>query len=103
MTGSRIHLLRYARCRTISQAVISRTQVGSSLQHLARNTNLRCFGIVTVFAGIALGAGRTACLHGTVFLKPIRSPLPDVAGHVVESIAVGREESDGRSAFKAVH
>ena len=33
---------------------------------------------------------------------PIRAPFPDVAGHVVQAVAVGRELADGRDAGEAV-
>src|SRR2546425_5689258 len=37
-----------------------------------------------------------------VDLIPVAAPLPDVAGHVVQPVAVGRESLDRRGAFVAV-
>src|SRR4029078_1479191 len=56
---------------------------------------------------VALAAARvrdraTRAVDLRVLLVPVRGPFPDVAGHVVETVAVRLERTDGRGPLEAV-
>src|SRR5205814_9451067 len=91
-----------ARPHFVGGAVLVRTQIRSAPHHALGDAALG--GVETV--GRALGvpgrlrAGRQL-LVGVVAI-PVGAPLPDVAGHVVQAVAVGRERADRRRPLEAV-
>src|SRR5205823_199175 len=104
MARRRVDRLRYARGRPVAVAIIRRTQIGAALQDFPRDFDLRLPGIV---ARLPLSPSRIAhdaarALDSAMVLVPIGGPFPDVAGHVVEAIAVGRKRADGSCPLVAV-
>src|SRR5690606_996883 len=104
VTGGGVHGLRHAGSRAVPPAVVRRAQVGTALDHLAGDADVRR---VRVVARVAFPAARVrARAAGTdsvaLLLVPIARPLPDVAGHLVEPVAVGRERAHGRGPLEAV-
>src|SRR6202171_5134988 len=94
------------RGRTITAAVIGRAEMRAAFKHLAWNPD---FWITRVVARRLVPAARglwnAARLRriGFMLLRvPIGRPFPDIADHVVQAEAVGRERSDGRRALEAV-
>src|SRR3954471_12144741 len=87
------YLLSLAGRRPVAQAVRRRTQVRAALDHPA--------GVLAQRRGVR---GAAAGLGPAVLdVRPAaRGPLPDVAGDVVEPVAVGREPPDRRGALEAV-
>src|SRR5580704_18028225 len=82
----------------VAAAVIWRTEMRAAFQHLARNADLRPAGVVALRlrgpAWILRHAARLRSI-GRVARRPeIRRPLPHVANHIVEAVAVGGERSD---------
>src|SRR5262249_47383573 len=102
VAGSGIHLLRNARRRTIPQTVVGRAQVRTALQNLARDVDLRRPGIITFLFRDSFDATRAARLRPAMLLIPIAGPLPDVAGHVVETVSVRRKRPHRRSSLKSI-
>src|SRR5205807_7507873 len=92
---ARIDRLRAASCGAITQAVIVGAQERAALDDPARHAELRLARVVT------------ACLAtGTAFARvgiPISGPLPHVARHVDQPIAVGREAADRHGAAVAAN
>src|SRR6266542_2780389 len=104
MAGPRVNLLRDARGRPVAQTVIRRAEIRATLQYLPRDAYLRRPQINARFflsafrvKARAAGVGYTA-----VLLIPVGRPLPDVAGHVIKSVAVRRERTDWRRALITV-
>src|SRR5262249_56877077 len=87
--------LGVARGRAIAAAVIRGAKVRTALQHLARNVNLWLAGIVALVlapaARVVRGAASPCRIGLTPGRPPIGGPLPDVADHVVEAVAVRRK------------
>src|SRR5690625_3930427 len=83
--GRGIDGLSLPRRRPVAQAVVGCAQVRAALDHLLRN--LAWAAACNRAAGAAL---RRA--HGPVLVD---RPLPHVAGHVEEAVAVGRKGADG--------
>src|ERR1700681_3451613 len=92
MAGGRIDRLRMARRGPVAAAIIRRAEVRSSLQHLARNPDVRQTRIVAcVLAAAARILWNTARLRRIGFVLrrvPVRGPFPDIADHVVKAVAV---------------
>src|SRR5262245_32154025 len=93
--------------RTVAQAVVGCAEMGTALDELAGNSELRLVWVVALLGGEdARVDGRAATgLHvlvGVAGNVPVRGPLPDVAGHVMEPISVRWERADWRRAFVAV-
>src|SRR5689334_1022945 len=105
MAGRRVDRLRVARGRTISAAVVRRAQMRTTFENLARDLDVRLTRIE------AIGLGRTAwifrdaagfrCVSLVLGRIPVVGPFPDIANHVVETIAVWRKCLHRRSAFEA--
>src|SRR5690349_10976375 len=68
-----------------AQAVVRRAQVGAALDDPAR-------------AALVGRRRRAARLLAVACREAVSRPLPDVAGHVVQAVAVGREGTDWRRA-----
>src|SRR4051794_19406289 len=81
-----VHGLPLAGGRPVAEAVVRRAQVRAALDHVAREPAV---GVRAAAVGRVRGGGGVA----------LTRPLPDVAGHVVEAVAVGRERAPrGRAA-----
>src|SRR5204863_5533929 len=104
MAGRRVDALRHPRRGPIAPAIVRRAQIRPALHDLARDLHGGRPGVV---ARVALAAARIVdraarALDFRVLLVPIRRPFPDVAGHVVEAVAVRRERADRRGPLEAV-
>src|SRR5262249_30915004 len=86
--GRAVDRLALPRRRAVAQAVVGRAEVRAALHDAAREA------VVPGGSTAPSGAG-----HG---LEPVVRPLPDVAGHVVEAVAVRRIGLDRRGALVAV-
>src|SRR4029077_61112 len=90
----------------VAAAIVRRAQVRAAFDYFSRypdgglawikacslRSAARVFGNAARFRRI-----------GLVLLRiPVARPLPDIADHVVEAVAVGRERGYGRSALEAV-
>src|SRR5256714_10961235 len=78
----------------------------ATLQDLARDPDLRLAGVVARLLTPAARVLRDAAgFRGIGFMSggpPIGRPLPHIADHVVEPVAVWRERFDGRGALAAI-
>ena len=101
-----IDRLRMAGGRAIAAAIIGRAQVRAAFDDLAGNFDLRLAGVEACGLGPAARIVRNAARLrrvGFVLLRPpIGGPFPDVADHVVDAVAVGRECHHRRGALEAV-
>src|SRR6516162_2747157 len=98
--------LRMSRRRTVTAAVVRRTQMRAALQHLARNLD---FGLAGVVARVLRPAPRVqwdaAVLLGICLVSrrvPVAGPFPHIADHVVDAVTVWRECRDRRGALVPV-
>ena len=98
--------LRKARRGPVSAAVVWRAEVRAALDHPAGDENLGLARIVALglarSAGIARRATGLDHLAGMTRHVPVGGPLPDVADHVQQAVAVRRERVDRRGARVAV-
>src|SRR3954468_13711329 len=95
MPGGAAYLLSLAGRRPVAQAVRRRTQVRAALDHPA--------GVLAQRRGMRGAAAWFGLGRAVLGVRPAaRGPLPDVAGDVVEPIAVGREPPDRGGALEAV-
>src|SRR5580692_10317806 len=106
MTHAGIDHLRLPSRGAIAQTVIGSTQERTAFDHLARNSKLRLAGIVALLrrGDARTDLWRATRLHdfvGAARNVPVRCPFPHVAGHVEQSVAVGREASGRGGSFKA--
>src|SRR6476660_1556514 len=101
-----IHRFGMAGGRAIAPAIAWCAEMRAALQDPARNADRRLTRIITVGLGAAAGILRHAAGLGCIALmacRPeIRCPLPDIAEHVVDAIAVGGKGADRRGARKPV-
>src|SRR4051794_6269685 len=79
-----VDALRLPRGRPIAQAVIRRAEMRPTLDHVPRDVRPRPLG------RSAAGALCRSARRG----EAVARPLPDVAGHVVEPVAVRPEAAD---------
>src|SRR5215831_7346344 len=84
--------LTLARRRPVAQAVVGRAQVRAAFHHPASG----------VSAGLARHTAGFSGYFATVLGEATRGPLPHIADHVVEAIAVCGKGIDRRGAFVAV-
>src|SRR5262245_56898149 len=95
-----------ARGGPVAAAIVRRTEVRAALDHLARNLDLRLAGVVAALLAPTARVFRDAAglwRIGLVLLRePVRGPLPNIADHVVDAVAVRRERGHRRGAFEAV-
>ena len=106
MAGRGVDILGMARRRAVAPAVVRRTEVRAALEHLARDAGPRLARIVAALGpgaarvrGHAAGLGRVGLVLRRV---PVGRPFPDVADHVVDAVAVGREGAHRRGPRPAV-
>src|SRR5262249_59061911 len=79
-------------------------EMRAALDDLARDFDPRLAGIVAFLLARAARVDRQAArpLLRVGSDIPVRGPLPDIADHVVEAVAVGREGAHRGGAFVAV-
>src|SRR5258705_1264612 len=98
MAGGGVDRLGVAGSGTIAPAVIRRAQMRAAFDDLAGNFDGRLARIVTRGLGAAARVFRNGAgfWHvGFMLLRvPVGGPFPDIADHVVNAIAVGRERRD---------
>ena len=106
VAGRRVDRLRMARGRAVAAAVVGRAEMRAALDHLSRNFDLGLGGVIARVLGRAArvlrDAARLRGVGGVSLREPVRRPLPDVADHVVQAVAVGRKRGDRRGALEAV-
>ncbi len=94
-----------SRGRTIAPAIVRRAEMRAPLKDLARNSDVGLAGVVAVAFRPATRIFRDATRFRRVGLvlgrEPIAGPLPDIADHVVDAVAVRREGRHRRRAPKA--
>src|SRR5258708_2320361 len=98
--------LGMTRGRTIAAAIVGSAEMRAALKHLARNPDIRLTRVVARGFGSTTRIFRDAAGHrriGFMLLRiPIGRPFPDIADHVMQPVAVGRECGDGRRALEPV-
>src|SRR5690606_7314248 len=88
---------------SVAPAEIRRAEVGASLDHLARDADGRVEALALAAAPRIAGNAAGLRLLGRVARPvPVGGPLPDVADHVHEAVAVRWERADGRGSAPAV-
>src|SRR5262249_44227973 len=91
---------------TVAPAVVRRAQVRATLHHPPRDADPRLGGIVALVLAPAARVLRSAAgLHGLLGMPrpvPVARPLPDVADHVLEAVAIGREGIDRGPALETI-
>src|SRR5258706_2965227 len=106
MAGRRINRLGVPRRRAVTAAIVRRAQVRAAFDYFSRYRDLGLAWIKACSLGPAARVfGNAARFRhiGLVLLRiPVGCPFPDVADHVVEAVAVGRERGYGRSALEAI-
>src|SRR5207245_850308 len=85
----------------ITLAVRDIAQKGAALDDAPRRITIDRIEALA-WTGRVDAAVEASALLMQVRAVPVATPLPDIAGHVVETIAVGREAVDGRRAGIAV-
>src|SRR4051794_21131485 len=104
--GGGVDGLRKARRRTIATTVARRAEVRATFEHLARNPDLRLVRVVALrLDAAARVVGHAAGLLLLVRVArrvPVGRPLPHVADHVVQPVAVGWERAHRRRSLIAV-
>src|SRR4029079_18674251 len=106
MTGRCVNRFREARRRPIAAAGGGRTEVRAAFDDFAWNPDLRLTRIVAFAllwsSWIIRRAARLQHLVRMPRHIPVGRPLPDVADHVVESVAVRGKSADRRRTFVSV-
>src|SRR5262249_5178249 len=98
MTGRRIDRLRHSGGRTIAPAVIRRAQKRTTLNHSARNSNLRHVRVIALFASGFHTAAAARLPNGAAALLVAR-PYPAVAYSAAHAISIRRVLPHRGSAF----
>src|SRR5204863_8083655 len=81
----------------VAGAVLVGAEKGAAALHALGHAGL--LGVEAVRRAVGVAAGASGIVVRAV---PVGAPLPDVAGHVVEAEAVGREARHRRGAREAV-
>src|SRR5215470_10759638 len=106
VTGRRVDRLRQPCRRTVAITIIVGAEMRSALEHFARDSNgaLARIEAVTLVAAARIhrNATRLLLVFGMLRLVPVARPLPGVADHIVEAVAVGRECAHRRRSREAV-
>src|SRR5262245_14443897 len=106
VTRRRVDSLRVPCRRPVAAAVVGRAKVRAALDHLAWNPDVGLARVIARTFGPAARILRDATRLrrvGLVLLrKPVGRPFPDIADHVVDAVAVGREGRDRRGTVEAV-
>src|SRR5262252_10408472 len=94
------------RSRAVAAAVVRRAQVRAAFEHLAGNFDLRLARVVallfTTAPRILRNTAGLRCVRFVPSRPPIGGPFPNVADHVVESVAVRRKSPDRGGSLVAV-
>src|SRR4051794_13465252 len=94
------------RRRAVATAVVRRAEMRAALQHLAGNFGGGLAGVVTaLFAAAARILGDAAgCWRLALVLRrvPVAGPLPDIADHVADAVAVRRKGGHRRRALVTI-
>src|SRR6266508_3239971 len=104
MGGSGVDRLCHTSGRAVAAAVVGRAQVRAALHHLAGDRG-DVAGITALFPlAAARVRRRAAAMDGgvRVGLVPVAGPLPDVADHVDQAVAVWWEGAYRRGPLVAV-
>src|SRR3954466_9390673 len=105
--GRRVNRFGEASGWSIPPTVVLRAKVRAALQDLARYPDLGKGRIEAAVHGaparIRGAATRLARVVGVSRAVPVGRPFPDVADHVIQTVAVGRIRAYGRRAFPAVN
>src|SRR5690348_8121433 len=96
MTSRGIDRLRMTRGRPVAPAIVRRAKMGTTFDHFARNLD---FGVAWIVALLRTRASRIDRHAAGMLLLVARDikvgrPLPDIADHVVEAMAVRRIGAD---------
>src|SRR5208283_2934683 len=87
--------LRMARCRAIAAAVIRCAEVRAALQDSARDSDVRLARVEALIllptARVSRNAACLICIRLMSSGVPVARPLPDIADHVADTVAVRRE------------
>ena len=107
MAHAGVHHLRVARSRPVAPAVARRAEEGAALHHLAGDADggLARDRSYLPSPGRAGSAGAQQGLRGIGRVpggEPIGGPLPDIAGHLVQPVAIGREGAHRAGALEPV-
>src|SRR5215470_4882273 len=106
MACRRVDVFGVARGRPVAAAIVRRTQMRAALDGLAGNLCPWRTGVVAVFfapaARIFRNAARLRRVGCVLGGPPVGGPLPNIADHVVDAVAVRRECRDRRGAVEAV-
>src|SRR3954453_1399762 len=90
----------------VAAAIVRRAQMRAALQHLTRNPDVGLPRVVAIRLGatarVLWYAARLPCIRLVLWRVPVRRPLPDIADHVVDAIAVGRKCRHRRGALVSV-
>src|SRR5688500_15558574 len=104
MTSRCVHRLRHACGCAEAAAVVRCTEKRSALHDLSRDMELRRARVKAHVALRAAGVAKRAAkmLERSMVLVPVRRQLPDVAGHLIQTVAVRTEGHDRRRGREAV-
>src|SRR5262249_46154406 len=101
-----INRLRMACGRTVAAAVVRRAKMRAAFDDFSGNFDLRQTRIVACGLWATAWIFRNAACLLRIRLMlgrpPIGGPLPDVADHVVDAVAIGRERRHRRGALKTI-
>src|SRR5947208_17017068 len=90
-----IDRLCMTRGRPVAAAIVRRTKMGATLHDFARNSNVRLARIVAFVLArasrIFWDAARACRDRDVSGYVPIGSPFPDIADHIVKTVAIRRE------------
>ena len=106
MARGRVHVFRMAGGGAVTATVIRRAQMRAAFDDLARYLGRRLAWVVTSFRRAAARVFRDAAWLWRIGLvlgrPPISGPLPDVADHVVNAVAVRRKRRHRRGTIEPV-
>src|SRR5215469_4826450 len=106
VAGGGVDRLGLAGRWAVTQAVVGSAQVGSALGHTARDLRAGLTGRQACLrrrdARVARRAARALNLPAPAGDEVVAGPLPDVPGHVVQPVTVGREALDRGCPLPAV-
>ncbi len=95
VTGRGVDRLRMTSSRTIAPTVIRSAKMGSSLEDLARDADRRLPHVEASGLRPSSRVRRNAACLGNLIdvtrAVPIQGPLPDIADHVVDAVAIWRK------------
>src|SRR6266481_533711 len=90
----------------VAAAIVRRAEMRAALDHLAGNFDIGLAAIVTLLfpaaARIFGDAARLRCIGFVLRRVPVRGPLPDIADHVANAVAVRRKGAHRRGALVAI-